>query len=199
MRCVTLLVLAAGLLWATPIDATTLDGTWRYDPAQSVTEAPRQGGRSIFGNMKPTVVIQGIPVPLPGSGAETDDETSRSPKNPDVLFCQTMTIEEDEGSKRITYDRLGVREFVPGRHRGRTTRLTTKRLVESYKTTSRSVSQEYQLENSNRLVVTVVINPKGDKKTVYKRIFYRDGTHQEAVPAGPVESNLAASGTAGGN
>ncbi len=191
MRLVSIITLFVCASWSSPSDAATMNGQWRYDPAQSVTEAPRQGGRSIFSNVKPTIVIQGIPVPLPGGTAEDDSESQSSPKNPDVLFCQSMTIEDDDERKRITYDRLGVREFVPGRHRGRTTRLTTSRLVESYKTTSRSVSQEYVLEDDDRLVVTVVIDPKGDKKTVYKRIFYRAGT-RTPIETQEVESNLAA-------
>ena len=191
MRLVSIISLFVLGIWSSTVDAATLNGKWRYDPAQSVTEAPRQGGRSIFSNMKPTIVIQGIPVPLPGGAAEDDSESTGSPKNPDVLFCQSMTIEDDDQRKRITYDRLGVREFVPGRHRGRTTRLTSSRLVESYKTTSRSVSQAYVLENDDRLVVTVVINPKGDKKTTYKRIFYRDGT-RTTIESDDGESNLAA-------
>ena len=169
--------------WAAPVAGASLNGKWRYDPAQSVTEAPRQGGRSIFGNMKPTIIVQGIPVPLPGSNDEDDSQSRSTPKNPDVLFCQSMTIEDDDDRKRITFDRLGVREYVPGKHRGRTTRLSPNRLVESYKTTSRSVSEAYVLEAENRLVVTVTINPKGDKKTVYKRIFYREGTRELAPSA----------------
>lgn len=113
MRLVSIITLFVCGIWCSPIDAASLNGKWRYDPAQSVTEAPRQGGRSIFSNMKPTIVIQGIPVPLPGGAAQDDDESSSSPKNPDVLFCQSMTIEDDDERKRITYDRLGCASSCP--------------------------------------------------------------------------------------
>ena len=43
----------------------------------------------------------------------------------------------------------------------------------SYESTSRKVSQKYVLDDSDRIIVTIVLNPKSSVKSVVKKVFNR--------------------------
>ena len=101
-----------------------------------------------------------------------------------------MSIQEIDDVVLVNYGASASAEFVPGKHRGRTTRWTHKKLSQTYSTLSRRVSQTYQLERDGDLLVTVKIDPKEGRSRVYKRVFDRvlpDGAEVAETSAGADE------------
>ena len=151
--------------------AATLTGSWTYNNDLSTESQPKAAKGSVFGGFSGGVVVAGLPIPIPG-GSQGQATTS-SPKDPDALYAQTMTIEEYEDRIVVIYGNLGTREFVPGKHLGRKTKWNGKKLSESYETTTRRVRQTYELNRDGRMLVTVKISPNGAKNRTYKRVFDR--------------------------
>ena len=153
--------------------ASSLVGSWTYNEELSSEMQPKASRGSVFRGLSGGIVLGGVHLPIPGSDPGTSQEQDRSAKDPDALFCQTMTIEEYDDRIVIEYAKLGTREFVPGKHLGRKTKWSGDKLSEAYETTTRRVRQRYELARDGRMIVTVTIAPKGDRKRVYKRVFDR--------------------------
>jgi hypothetical protein len=109
---------------------------------------------------------------MPSNDAPKEGSEGRV-RDPDVLYCKIMSLENIGGIIRVSYGTLSSSEFVPGRHRGRVTRWTGKKLTQSYETTTRKVTQTYQLQKNDNLLVTVKIKSRQAPTRVYKRIFDR--------------------------
>lgn len=167
--CIIFLALATkNVLPASP----DLTGQWVYNPVKSDEARPKKKNSSIFGKVKPSISIGGWPIPMPGNDPSKEASNQRV-HDPDVLYCKNMSIKKVDGIIRATYGTLSSSEFVPGRHRGRVTRWTGKKLTQSYTTTTRKVTQTYQLQKNGDLLVSVTIKPRHASKRVYNRIFDR--------------------------
>ena len=121
-----------------------------------------------FGNGSVSVSVMGIPLP---GGGQRQASSGGALKDPDVLSCREMRIEQHGDGLQMTYEGVGSELLRPGDYRGRQSSWSRKRISQRYKSTSRKVSKKWEVRRDGRLLVTVVINPKNDKKRTYKRVF----------------------------
>jgi len=151
----------------------SLSGHWILDVDESKRIQPKQktGGFLSGITSGTTVSVGGIPLPRSSSTAKQD--STGSPKDPDVVFCKAMTITPGQDLIRIDYSELGAKSFHKGKVRGRSTNFSRSRLSTSYESTSRKVSQKYVLESADKLVVTVTFKPKSGTRRVVKKVFNR--------------------------
>ncbi len=180
----TSLTLAAGR-------ESAITGTWVINHALTEEIAPDFDKGSLFdglGGGQVSVSVMGMPVPRNEPAQRT---SIGSPRDPDVLACLEMILQENGGRMVATYQEVGEEEFIRGEFRGRTSNWTHKSLVQNYKTTERKVSKTYELRSDGRLLVTVVVKPKKDKKRVYKRVFERATGKAEPVKGESEPSELA--------
>jgi hypothetical protein len=84
-----------------------------------------------------------------------------------------LTISADDKTVRIDYDGLGAKTFTIGKYRGRKTTYNGIIMNTSYESTSRKVSQKYVLDDSDKMIVTIILNPKSSAKNVVKKVFNR--------------------------
>lgn len=162
----TSLTLAAGR-------ESAITGTWVINHALTEEIAPDFDKGSLFdglGGGQVSVSVMGMPVPRNEPAQRT---SIGSPRDPDVLSCLEMILQEKGGRMVATYQEVGEEEFIRGEFRGRTSNWSHKSLVQNYKTTERKVSKTYEIRSDGRMLVTVVVKPKKDKKRVYKRVFER--------------------------
>ena len=157
--------------------APTFVGEWVINHEMTDAIAPEFKDSSLFsglGTGKVSVSVMGIP--LPGSSPEPAPSSSGAAKDPDVLGCNEMRIEHVGKEMQLTYKGVGSETLKQGDFRGRTTKWTKKGITQTYKSTSRKVVKRWEMRSDGRLLVTVIINPKKDKKRTYKRVFERPGT-----------------------
>ena len=174
-RCALLLM--ALTLCTTPLLAnsnanTQLPGVWVLNVDESKNIQPVERSGSLFSKVKGSTNVSVLGFPLPKSSRKVP-ETKGKASDPDVVFCTGMHFVEDDKSVRIDYDGLGAKTFYIGKVRGRKTSYSGKRLQTSYESTSRRVSQKYTMDGSNRMIVTVTINPNSGSKRVIKKVFDR--------------------------
>ncbi len=152
---------------------SALTGTWIINHELTEEVAPDYNDSGLFdglGGGRVSVSVMGVPVPRNEPAQRT---SIGSPRDPDVLSCLEMILQEQGDRMVATYQEVGEEEFIRGEFRGRTSRWSRKSLVQDYKTTERKVSKNYEIRSDGRLLVTVVVKPKKDKKRVYKRVFER--------------------------
>ena len=92
-------------------------------------------------------------------------------RDPDVLLCTEMTLTIDGGRVRLNYDHGASETLREGEYRGRTTRVSRRKIEESYKTTERAVRKTWELRKDGTLLVSVRIKYHGDKAQTYQRVF----------------------------
>jgi hypothetical protein len=177
----------AGCLTAAAASAGAGDrdilGQWRLDDAATADVQPVEGARGdggLEGFRLPTISINGIPVP---GGSESVSTTAGSAPDPDVLRTSQMTIETLGDGVRLTYTGVGGETLHPGRHQGITTRWKGDVLKSSYETTSRRVTQRFELQDDDSLLVTVKLDPTRGQAVTHKRVFRRESA--AADPAEP--------------
>jgi hypothetical protein len=176
---------AAASAAATPAEPDIL-GSWRLDDAATAEVQPVDGARGggLEGFRAPTISINGIPLPGAGSPEPT---TAGSAPDPDVLRCSRLVIEPQGDRIRLTYTGVGAETLEPGRHQGITTRWKGNLLTSSYETTSRRVTQRFELQGDDSLLVTVKLDPRRGQAVTHKRMFHREGAAPtEPAPAHPV-------------
>lgn len=132
------------------------------DPAQ----------RDLLGNLPRTSVsVGGVPLPRSG-GAQLP--RAGSPRDPTILQSATLTISApDDDRLQLTFDGDQRETLKRGNDQGLTSRWSARKLTSRYQTTSRTVSQVYELRRDGRLLVTVKLNPKQGPTLVHKRVFER--------------------------
>ena len=150
----------------------TIAGSWAYNPALSAELEPKINNGSIFSGTRASIGVIAIPIPFPSTVSEPEDDND-PPKDPDALYCQTLSIRDTSGKVVVTYDNLGQREFVPGSFRGRHATWTGEKLTERYETNHRMVKHQFALNRDGRLEITITLNPNTGLTRVYKRIFDR--------------------------
>ena len=152
---------------------SALNGTWIINHEMTEAVAPDFKDSGLFDNFgggRATISVMGVPLPRNEPAQRT---SVGSPRDPDVLSCLEMIL-HDNGEKLVaTYQEVGEETFVRGEFRGRNSRWNHKSLQQTYKTTERKVTKTYEVRSDGRLLVTVVVKPRKDKKRVYKRVFER--------------------------
>jgi len=162
---------------------SALTGTWIINHELTQEVAPDYKDSGLFdglGGGRVSVSVMGVPLPRNEPAQRT---SIGSPRDPDVLSCLEMILQEQGNRMVATYQEVGEEEFIRGEFRGRTSKWTRTSLVQNYKTTERKVSKTYEVRSDGRLLVTVVVKPKKDKKRVYKRVFERATGKSEASKA----------------
>jgi len=153
-----------------------LRGSWVLDAARSEDKVPKAGKS----NTGVSVGISGVPVPRPGSSPVG----AGSPRDPEVLRAQRFGIDLVDAVVFLRFADGDDLELEPGDVQGQRTKWTGKRLTTSYKTTRRTVSQDYRLTAPDELTVVVKIDPKDERARTYTRVFVRAPAASEPGPPG---------------
>lgn len=153
-----------------------LPGVWILDVEASKAIQPKQKKPGFFSNLGKSTSVSIGGIPLPKSNKTKPPETRGRSRDPDILFCTSMTFAADERSVRIDYDGLGAKTFTIGKYRGRKTSYNGNIMSTSYESTSRKVSQKYVLDGPDRIIATIVLNPNSGAKSIIKKVFNRSTT-----------------------
>ena len=174
-----LICAATGLLASlTPhaASAETLLGNWvlNQELSRELQPANSNQKKNLFGGLSssPSVVVGGIPIPVPGSSSIQTASSGAIP-DPRVLRCEQMTIELVGEDILFTYVGFGTEKLKQGNVRGTRTTYQSKKLTSRYETTSRKVTKTFVLTKEGRLHATVKLNPKKGKTLIYHRVFDR--------------------------
>ena len=162
------LIQAAGAVAAAPPE--WLLGEWTLNSELTHELQPKQkdGGGGGLGGA--TVSIGGVGVPLPGSSGPAPAGSARDPR---VLRCDAMTVSMEGDNVHFVYRGSGEETMKPGNDQGRKTSWSRTKLTQKYTTTSRTVTKTYHLDENDRLMVRVKLNPKGAKSATHVRVFER--------------------------
>ena len=114
----------------------------------------------------------GLGLPLPRRFRQAP-MSNLSPKDPLVLRSQSMEITDSGKRIKLLYDHQQDETLVTGDYRGRQTSKSKKRIQQKYKTPDRKVTKTWEMRDDGRMLVTVKLNPRGDKARTYKRVFER--------------------------
>ena len=158
-------------------------GDWVINQELTAELAPKLNepkGLPTLGGGRAQVSVMGIPIPT-GGRARRSSNGPRA-QDPGVLACNEMRIETEADQILMTYKGVGSEKLKSGEYRGRKTKWTRNNLVQTYKTTERKVTKKWEMRKDGRLLVTVTLNPKGDKKRKFKRVFDRAGSQTAAEP-----------------
>lgn len=173
---VVLLLVTAALAQA---DDRDLYGRWTLSPELTHAEQPdgpktRSGPFSRLPNA--SVSVGGVPLPGTGGGGNGLPQVSGNPRDPEVLRCSELVIEPLDDDLHLTWVGVGSATLRRGNHLGLVSRWNDRRLTSRYETTSRKVSQEYEVRRDGTLLVTVKLNPNQSAAVVHKRVFERTGS-----------------------
>lgn len=172
-RLMTLLPLLL-LLGAWPAQATELIGYWVLDQEGTAAIQPEQPQENNwFKNQNISTTVSAAGMPLPRLGSKVAPVDSRAAPDPDILRCKEMQIEDVNDSLRFTYVDVGSEVRKQGAYRGAKTRWNKKKLTESYKSTTRKVTHKFEIQDNNKLLVTVKINPNKGVTRTYLQLFDR--------------------------
>ncbi|XOV83881.1 MAG: hypothetical protein ACFHXK_01955 [bacterium] len=173
-RTLTALPILAALFAASVATAATspLDGHWRInlEETDKVAVKYKDGSGMSGGNFKPNISVMGLPLPRSYRQSPMSNLAAKDPK---VLRCTDMQIAVDKKDVVLTYDNADKEKLVKGEHRGRTSKWSKKKIEQRYKTPERSVNKTWTLRDDGRLLVSVKLNPRGDKARTYNRVFDR--------------------------
>jgi hypothetical protein len=169
-----LLVALALLAMSGTATADGLAGHWRLNDALTRELQPAQkaasGSTSGFG--QPVVVVGGMPVPLPGTSAPQPGLGGPSP-DPMVMRCAELTVTPAGEELLLEFHGVGSERLRRGNVQGLKSRWNDRKLTTRYATTTRTVSQTWEVNRDGRLVVTVKLNPDHGKTQTHKRVFDR--------------------------
>ena len=110
---------------------------------------------------------------MPTPGSSQPPPAPGNPRDPDILHSATLTIEPQGDLLKLTYAGNLSDTLKPGNDQGLVSRWSSSKLTSRYETTSRKVSQVYQVRGDGRLLVTVKLNPNEGPTLVHKRVFDR--------------------------
>ncbi len=130
--------------------------------------------RSVFDNMpRTTVSVGGVPLPR----ADTPPASGGSSPDPKVLRTPELVIEPRgdgaEARLHLAYGNAGSETLKRGNDQGLVSRWSDDRLTSRYETTSRKVSQVFEIRDDGRLLVTVKLDPNRGPTLIHKRVFDR--------------------------
>jgi hypothetical protein len=148
---------------------TPLTGRWILNDALSAEAQPKPSKRSSTARgPQASVSVGGMPLPRSGDGLPT---IAGNPQDPKVLRCTELTIAPAGDELRLEFAGVGSESLKRGNDQGLVSRWSARKLTTGYETTSRRVSQVYQVRRDGRLLVTVTLRPNQGTRTVYKRVF----------------------------
>lgn len=169
----TLLVALLGALLGAAAHGAQADLHGRWVLNHELTREEQPDGpeqRSLLSRLPQTSVSVGG-MPLPGVGGGNPPPVPGNSRDPKVLRCGELSIEPDGDRLRLNYDQLGSETLERGNDQGLVSRWSKRKLTTRYETTSRKVSQVYQVRRDGRLLVTVRLNPNQGPTVVHKRVF----------------------------
>lgn len=185
MKTAALLPMAWLLAWllasAVPAAASTdaastgagLAGRWAVNDALTRELQPPDRGPATAsrGLPRPSISVGGMPIP--GTTPSAPAGVGGSAPDPMVLRCTELTLAPAGDAVTLTFHGVGSDRLQRGRHQGVVSRWSERKLTTHYDTTSRRVSQTFEVDRDDRLLVTVKLNPKQGKTLVHKRVFDR--------------------------
>ena len=168
-------------LWLVGLIVTTaqaaapgIAGRWQLNDALTrEANPPEKRSNSTFGGFgAPTLVVGGMPVPIPGTGGSQPGIGGSSP-DPAVLRAIELAIQP--AGDRITLEYVGAATETLGRGnvQGQKSSWDERMLKTSYETTTRKVSQVYEVDADGRLRVEVKLNPNQGRTQKHYRVFDR--------------------------
>lgn len=168
-QIILLLALLTPFAFAT---ASPLEGHWRInlEETDKVAVKFKEGSGMSGNNFKPSISVMGLPMPRSYRQSPMSNLAAKDPK---VLRCTDMQIAIEKKKVELTYDNADSERLVKGEHRGRTSKWSKNKLEQRYKTPERSVRKTWTLRDDGRLMVSVKLNPRGDKARTYNRVFDR--------------------------
>lgn len=153
--------------WA---ERSGLAGHWVLNHERTAELQPDGPARREFLSRVPRTSVSVGGVPLPRSGGQLPS-VAGSARDPRVLATPTLTIEPAPERLTLIYAG-GVREqLARGNDQGLISRWSGRKLTSRYQTTSRKVSQVYQVQRDGSLLVTVKLNPDEGPTLIHKRLF----------------------------
>lgn len=184
---VTLLALAAPQVLGK--QSSDLAGLWVVNPELSHEAQPNgPTQRSIFDKL-PNASVSVGGMPLPGTGNASLPSAPGNPRDPKVLRCAELTIEPKEETLRLDYAAAGSETLAEGNDQGLVSHWSRRKLTTRYETSTRKVSQTYEVRRDGRLLVTVKINPNDGPTLIHKRVFERTAAEAGATPTAADDGN----------
>ena len=176
IRSASILALSASLSFAAWAGELELVGAWTLNVERTEAIQPdnskNRWWEGLGGNFSTSVSVGGIPVPTGSPGPEPE---LGSPGPPQMLRCQTFTVEQLDDSLLLTYQGVGSEELRPGAYRGMRSQWSKRKLTSNYESTTRKVKRSLEVGRDGRLLMSVTINPRKGKTLRYKRVFDRAG------------------------
>jgi hypothetical protein len=168
-QIILLLALVTPIAFAT---ASPLEGHWRInlEETDKVAVKFKEGSGMSGNNFKPSISVMGLPMP---KSYRQSPMSNLAAKDPKVLRCTDMQITIEKTKVELTYDSTNNERLVKGEYRGRTSKWSKNKLEQRYKTPERSVRKTWTIRDDGRLLVSVKLNPRGDKARTYNRVFDR--------------------------
>ncbi len=151
-------------------------GTWTVNIEQTRQVQPNNANvrwwEGLQGNFSTSVTVSGMPIPV-GGGAKPEGDAGIP--NPEMLRCQTFSIERNEHGLLLTYQGVGEEKIRPGAYRGLHSAWSDSKLTSNYESTSRKVRRTLEIQRDGRLLMSVTINPRKGKTRRFRRVFDRSG------------------------
>lgn len=156
------------------VSAEGLAGHWRLNEALTRELQPPQKGStsSTSGFGQPMVVVGGMPVPVPGTSAPQAGIGGPSP-DPMVMRTVELSVTPAGDELLLEFAGVGTERLRRGNVQGQKSKWTERKLTTGYETTTRKVSQTWEVDRDGRLLVTVKLNPDHGKTQTHKRVFDR--------------------------
>ena len=151
-------------------------GTWTVNIERTREVQPNNANvrwwEGLEGNFSTGVSVGGIPVPVSG-GAKPEGDAGIP--NPEMLRCQSLSIEPNEFGLLLSYHGVGEEKIRPGSHRGLHSAWSGRKLTSNYESTTRKVTRTLEIQRDGSLLMSVTINPRKGKTRRFKRVFDRGG------------------------
>jgi hypothetical protein len=164
-------LLLAGAAAAAYGAAAPLTGNWVLNHELSREIQPDGPQQSSLLNRLPNASVSVGGMPLPGVGSGRLPPVAGNARDPKVLRCTELRIEPAGDALHLNYGTAGSDTLQRGNDQGLVSRWNKRKLTSRYETTSRKVSQTYEVRRDGRLLVTVRLNPNQGPAVVHKRVF----------------------------
>ena len=178
-QCSAWLFLLGLVLWAPGLARAAdsgLLGTWTVNIELTRDVQPDNSNarwwEGLEGNFSTHVVVGGVGVPV-GGGARPEGDAGVP--NPEMLRCQSFSIEIHEHGLLLGYHGVGEEKIRPGAYRGLHSAWSDSKLTSDYESTTRKVKRSLEIQKDGRLLMSVDINPRKGKTRRFRRVFDRSG------------------------
>lgn len=176
----TAFLLLTGLAVLLPLQSQAgemaLLGTWTVNIERTREVQPDNANvrwwEGLEGNFSTGVYVGGVPVPV-GGGAKPEGDAGVP--NPEMLRCQSFSVERNEHGLLLTYHGVGEEKIRSGSYRGLHSAWSGRKLTSDYESTTRKVKRSLEIQKDGSLLMSVIINPRKGKTRRFKRVFERSG------------------------